>query len=224
LESYQQRILRFLNGSPDEIWRTLLNSINNLFLPDLRFVGEHKKDRIVFLGTHAVIQTVSKHLFGKKGLDATEFYLKHFVDGEVEHLQFSKISRILHKMRNVLAHQWLSSLAYEYVIDYNIDEGWVQDDDGVHINPDVYLEQFLSGWGQGGRIWAYDQLLSLREREIARYRFLADWLQLGKSHPLRKSLSEISMQGDETGLEAIAMAFKDKVAKRLTEEPDRRAD
>lgn len=220
MESYQQRILRFLNGSPDEIGRTLLNSISNFFLPDLRLVGEHKKDRLVFLGTHAVIQTVSKQLFGKTGLDATEFYLRHFVDVDVVHLQFSKISWILHEMRNVLAHQWLSGLAYKYAIDYRIDEGWVQEDDGVHINPDVYLEQFLSGWGRGGRIWYYDQLLSLREREIARYRIMADWLQLGRSDPLRKRLREISSQGDETELEAITMAFKDKVAKRLAEEPE----
>jgi hypothetical protein len=113
LEPHQKRILRFLDGSPDEIALTLLNSISNFFLPDLRFVGEHKKDRLVFLGTHAIIQIVSKHLFGKRGLDATEFYLRHFVDGEVVHLQFSKISRILHEMRNVLAHQWLSALAYD---------------------------------------------------------------------------------------------------------------
>lgn len=213
MEPFKERLGRFLYVGVDEIPLTLLNSISNFFLPDLRLAGEQKLDRLIFLGTHAIIQTVGKHIFNQTGKDATRFYLEHFVDGTESHLKFSKIADLIHELRNVLAHQWLSHQSYSYAIDYRIEQGWIHGPDGIHINPAVYLDQFIKGFGGGGKIWGYRDLLTDRERLLLKYRYITHWLGLRHNHPICQGVQQLTTVPDGDPLHRAERRIQDMIAK-----------
>lgn len=214
MEPFEARLRRFLYGGVDEIPWTLLNSISNFFLGDLRAAGERKLDRLVFLGTHMVMQTVGKHIFGRMGKDATKFYLEHFVDGEESHLKFSEVADLIHELRNILAHQWFSIRSYSYAIDYRIVVGWTDGPDGIHINPDIYLQQFLDGFGAGGRVWNYRALLTDRERLLVKYRYITNWLGLERKHPICQGVQELATLPVGDQLVAVEEQIRKMIAKQ----------
>lgn len=213
MEPFAERLRRFLYSGVDEIPLTLLNSVSNFFLPDLSSAGERKLDRLVFLGTHAIIQTIGKHIFNRGGNDATKFYLEHFVDGAEPHLKFSDIADLIHDLRNVLAHQWLSHRSYSYAIDYRIKEGWIHGPDGIHINPDVYLHQFLDGFGASGKIWHYRDLLTERERLLVKYRYITHWLGLKGKHPICREVKSLAALPDGEALTNAEQRIREIIAK-----------
>src|SRR5262249_23818597 len=159
--------------------------ISNFLLPELRAAREAKADHLLFLGTHAVIQTVGQSIFGLEGLAATSFYLKHFVDGDAPDTTFSLIAEDLHDMRNVIAHQWFSRPLHDVAITYAIPEGWKAVGDTIHINPDIYAGRFLSGFEAGGSIWDYDVLVTDEVLCVRRLEYAARLMKLGRKHPLR---------------------------------------
>jgi len=187
MEPFNKRLHRFLTSDVHEIPATLLNSISNFFLPELRSAKAAKADRLLFLGTHAVIQTVCEQIFAKRGAEATRFYLEHFVDRATPDGKFSAVAADIHEMRNTYAHQWLSRSLHEVAINYTMAEGWKVVGDDLHINPDVYADQFLAGFGAGGPIWDYDKLVTDDELRVRRYTFLVRWLKLPKKHPIAVS-------------------------------------
>jgi len=163
MESFEKRLKRFSTSSLDEVPLTILNSIANFFLPELRLAKEYKLDRLIFLGTHAIIQTVSERLFRKRGPKGTRFYFESFVDGSTYDTKFSLVSDSIHAMRNVYAHQWISTRTHNITIDYRTVEGWKKEADGLHINPDIYAQHFLDGFGMGERIWNWDQMMTHKD-------------------------------------------------------------
>jgi hypothetical protein len=214
VEPFKARLGRFLYSGIDEIPLTLLNSISNSFLRDLRSAGERKLDRLVFLGTHAIIQTVGKHIFNRRGKDATGFYLAHFVDGTESHLKFSEIADLIHELRNVLAHQWLSYRSYSYAIDYRISEGWAHGPDGIHINPAVYLDQFLKGFDADDKIWSYRDLLTERERLLVKYRYITSWLGLKGKHPISQEVKRLATLTDGDALAGAERRIREMIEKK----------
>lgn len=146
----------------------------------------------MFMGIHAVMQTVGEIIFGLTGLEATNFYLEHFVDGESEDLRFSNIATILHDMRNVLAHRWTSAAAYRYAIDYREKKGWWKGSDGIHINPSVYFESFKERYPYSKPDRDYRRLVTEEELRSRKYRFIINWLELEGKHPLRAKVKKLS--------------------------------
>jgi hypothetical protein len=165
--------------------------VANFFLPEIQVAKEKSLDRLIFMGIHATIQTVSEKIFGKRGLEGTRFYLKHFVDGSTQDRQFSLISDDIHEMRNVVAHQWLSSRTHDIAINYAMPEGWKLEPNLLHINPDIYAEQFLASFGRGGPIWTYRQLVSDQELTIRKYQFIKDWLHLNKQSAIAQAIKTL---------------------------------
>ena len=163
MEAFNDRLCRFLKGSSRDVPLTLLNSISNFFLPDLRKIGELRLDRFMFLGTHAVIHTIEGILFDRHGPAATKSYLSSYVDGQEENTMFSLVADTIHELRNDLAHQWISTHAYRYIIDYRRELGWWEDTEGVHINPDRYFKQFIASWEGDGAIWNCHSAMSERK-------------------------------------------------------------
>lgn len=155
-----------------------------LLIPDLRKVGELRLDRFMFLGAHAVIHTIEGILFDRHGPAATKSYLSSYVDGQEENTMFSLVADTIHELRNDLAHQWISTHAYRYIIDYRRELGWWEDTEGVHINPDRYFEQFIASWEGDGAIWNCHSAMSERDLELMRYRFLLKWLNVPKEDPI----------------------------------------
>src|SRR4030095_9745134 len=119
MEAVENRLRGFLRHGPEVLFGSILNSIHSFFNEQLAKAGEHRHEDLVFLGTHAVMQTVAEKMFGKTGADGTEFYLKNFVDHlSLVDRQFSLVASEVHEIRNVKAHMWMSSRLHEFIVDY----------------------------------------------------------------------------------------------------------
>jgi hypothetical protein len=207
MEELNSRLGRFLRHHPDELFGTILDSINNFFIPELRNAGELRLETLVFLGTHSVMQTVSEKIFGRSGETATEFYLKNFVDHpSIQDRQFSLVASDVHSIRNIKAHLWMSSRLHDVVIDYQQPEGWRRLQRTLSLNPAVYLEQFFDGFN--GRIWNWEQLAPQELFVVQKYRYLRDWLELPKGDPIRHAIEKLdaaapSLRSDEAAIKLL---------------------
>lgn len=78
MESFETRLRRFVENPPGEIFGTLLNSIANYLLPQLRAILPRLEANVdlFFLGSHAIAQTVSEKLLGERGAKGTFAYLE----------------------------------------------------------------------------------------------------------------------------------------------------
>jgi hypothetical protein len=137
------------------------------------------------------MQTIGEYIFGMSGESATKFYLEHFVDGDKQDERFSEIHELLHEMRNVLAHRWMSSRNHEYALDYREEKGWWRGPDGIHINPSVFFGAFKSRFPDTAPERDYRMFVSERDLRIRRCKFVADWIGLAKKHPVRKTIREL---------------------------------
>ncbi|GMX58530.1 MAG: hypothetical protein MCSN_1840 [Candidatus Microsyncoccus archaeolyticus] len=178
-EPRDDRLARFQNNPPAEIIDTLLNSIDNYFNNEIRItVGEaNYQTSLLFLGIHSVALTISEGLFDKSGLDGYKIFLETFVDEGESDLKFSSIASLLHDWRNVLAHQWLGSVGHKIGYDYRMDEGWQEREGITFINPRIYCNQYLKAFGQGGKAWNYQNLLSEDELNSAKQRLINKYIK-----------------------------------------------
>src|SRR6476620_6032316 len=142
MESFENRLKRFI-GNEREIPLTLIVWAQNCLLPQIQIAKEEQLDNLIFLSTHAFIQTFSDHVLGKSGPDGTKYFLQSFMDGSSPGDQFSLISAELHEMRNVMAHQLFSSRTHDMALDYRMHEGWRRDGLILLVNPVVYAQQFI---------------------------------------------------------------------------------
>lgn len=177
MESKEQRLRRFQDGPPGEIVGTLLNSIDNFYNHDeIDRAAANELWLLVILGIHSVALTITEGVFGKRGVEGFRFYLEHFVDGKTEGFNFSKIAAEIHNMRNVVAHQWLSSSMYDFALNTGISKGWEKHGDDIHLNPQLFYEAFKAGFSAHGRIWDYDKLLTEDEHREAKDRLLKKYI------------------------------------------------
>ena len=176
METYEKRLKRLQSGPPIEAIETVLNSIDNFFVTqELSRAAEEGLGNLLILGIHAVAEIVSELVYGKVGLDGLKFYLENFVDGEKQDCKFSKIAAELNTWRNILAHQWISSMGHEWGYDYSVREGWRRDNGRVIINPKIYFECFDKGFD--GPIWNYDKFLDEKGLEEAKNRIIKKFLK-----------------------------------------------
>jgi hypothetical protein len=178
VETFEDRLRRFLFGSPNEIFVTILNSISNFTLPQLRAASNAELYKLALLGAHSAMQTISEQIYGQHGVDATTFYLTNFVDGDGEDTQFSTIARELHAYRNVHAHRWSSRSNHAVGLDTNDRRGWWRDDEGLHINPVTFMTCFSAGFRADSPMWRMPRELDPLMRLIQKYKYLRQWLEL----------------------------------------------
>jgi hypothetical protein len=191
MEAYKKRLKGFVDQSELEIpgWMTI--SMQNYILPELYVAKEKKLDRLIFLGTHSIIQTIAEKLFDTKGPAGTQFYLENFVDGNTQDKRFSLISDDIHEMRNVMAHQWWAVSTHEIALNHEMSEGWKREPGLLHINPEVYVEQFARAFERGELIEKYCQLLTEEQRAVRKYYFIRDWLRLSTSDPIAQEIKKL---------------------------------
>src|SRR5438128_6298272 len=96
MESFKQRLKRFVDQDELEIPGWLTVSMQNYILPEIHVAKNNGLFQLVFLGTHSIIQTVSEKLFDVRGPAGTKFYLENFVDGDTRDRKFSLISDDIH--------------------------------------------------------------------------------------------------------------------------------
>jgi hypothetical protein len=179
MEAFEARLKRFLYNSPNEVFYTILNSIKNYTLPELKAATNVGLYRLAFLGAHAVMQTISEDIYAKKGFDATKFYLKNFVDGTNPGTDFSTIAKDLHDYRNTYAHQLSSRPNHSVGFDTSLMEGWRRDVDGLHINPVLFMDCFIGAFHSGELLklpLKFNELTALQRK----YSYLQCWLDLPK--------------------------------------------
>lgn len=164
-ESKEARLKRFQANGPNEAILTLLNSIDNFFNNEIRYIvnQETQQTSLMLIGIHAAILTIAEAFYGKSGLKGYTRFLKDFVDQELPNQKFSTIAKELHDWRNIIAHQWLSAKGHNFGYAFTIDEGWKREDDVLYINPAIYAKQYLGAFVGGGKIWDYRDLFSTEE-------------------------------------------------------------
>ncbi len=173
MEDQDKRLERFQSGPPVEIVGTLLNSIDNFYNhQEIDQAATNELWLLVILGIHSVALTITEGVFGKRGEGGFRFFLENFVDENEEGANFSAIAAEIHNMRNVIAHQWLSSSLYGFALDTTINKGWEMRDGILHFNPQRYYEAYSRAFADRGRIWSYDRLLSKQEYQQAKDRLL----------------------------------------------------
>lgn len=202
MESFEERLRRFVNGAPEEFALTLVNSIANFLVPQIRVAADHELHELVFLGTHSIMQTVGEKILGKTGPEATRSYLESLVDGDTDDTRFSLISDDLHEMRNVTAHQWMSRRTHCIALDCKMAEGWKRAVD-LHINPTVFAQHFLRGFGPGGKIYLlHRKMVTKRDLVLRKYDFVRDWLDLKSKDPIATEIKQLAALTAEPDLQA----------------------
>jgi len=178
MEPVANRIGRFQNSHPIEIIDTLLNSIDNHFNNEIRLTvrSENYQTSLMFIGVHAVALTITEGFFNINGPDGYKKFLESYVDRDTPDTKFSHIADKIHSWRNILAHQWLGARGYDIGYDYEQEEGWVNRESVIFINPRIYCEQYLSAFEAGGSIWDYDKRFTEDEMQAIKERLLSKFL------------------------------------------------
>lgn len=174
-ETAERRLERFQNGSPIESIETLLNSIDNYFNNEIRDTISnlrYPQTTLMFLGIHAAILTISEVFFNDKGSSGYKLFLESYVDNKGRTDNFSLIADDIHKWRNIVAHQWLSTKGHSLAYTYDSDKGWMRENGILYINPRVYCEQYLAAFRGGGKIWLYSQYFTQDELEVIKQRII----------------------------------------------------
>lgn len=175
MESKDERLRRFQDGSPVEIIETLLNSINNFFNAEIQSAREHRAWDLALLGIHSVALTISEGLFAQRGPAGYRTFLERFVDRESQ--GFSAVAEEIHAWRNVVAHQWLSQRGHDFAFDTTLATGWERRGTTLHFNPRVYADAYLDAFAAGGKIWDWHELLTDEDAEAAKRRMIEKFVR-----------------------------------------------
>ena len=172
MEIYQDRLSRFQQGPPTEVISTLTNSINNFFNPEIARAADNESWSLMFMGVHAAALTVSQGLFGLTGREAYLQFLRAFVDDAAPGTDFSSVGTEIHRWRNVVAHQWLSTTGYTFGFDPSMELGWERRDGVVVVNPIKYHEGYRRAFRTESNLWRPQTFLSSAEMEAAKARLI----------------------------------------------------
>ena len=175
---------------PEELFGTIVTSLHNyLLIRQVKPAAEQELEYLVFLGTHAVMQTVGEWIFGLRGIEGTRFYLEHFVDVPTpEDKRFSSIVSDIHDLRNIHAHQWFSAHLHQIAFDYRISEGWKLEGQKLHINPRLYASQFIERFPS---VYDFSRHTTAQNLRVQFYHFLMRWLDLSGDDPIRRDVKAL---------------------------------
>jgi len=176
MESKEDRLRRFQNGSPVEIIDTLLNSIDNLLNRQIEHAASLACWDLTILGIHAIALTISEALFNTRGRTGYRLFLERFVDRDEPGRSYSAIADDIHNWRNVIAHQWLAQSGHDIVFDASMDLGWKRDRSTLHFNPKLYTADYITAFDAGGKIWDWQDLLTVEQAEAAKNRLIDKYL------------------------------------------------
>lgn len=210
IQSFENRLKRFVYSEPDIFILTLTNSLDNFFLPELKKAKELQLTQLFFLGAHAIMQTVCEAIYGKTRLMATRFFLKNFVDGNTPDKQFSLIADELHRMRNVTAHQWLSKQGHKIFIDFNMREGWKRERGMLLINPNIFADQFFLAFSARSQYWTLWEQVPPQELALRKYKYICGFLDLKPSDPIAEEVAKLRPH-----MKRQALAKRERVIQKM---------
>jgi len=171
MESYEDRLRRFQDNGPGEVIGTLLNSINNLFNPEIQRAADQECWSLMMIGTHGVALTIVEGVFGVSGEQGFVRFLKEYMDGAEPGGDWSTIGHELHEWRNVLAHQWLSAAGYGFAWHPGIDVGWERRGDLIVVNPIRYHAAYRQAWSNPN-LWLPNRIITDTDFQKAKRRLI----------------------------------------------------
>lgn len=155
MENPQKRLDRFKNNHPIESTDTLLNSLNNYFIPEIKLALKNKQYSLIVLGTHSIALTISESFWKLRGPDGYKKFLEEFINDNKNN--FLEIADDIHNMRNNIAHQWLAKSNYFFGFNEIMDYGWKKENNIIYFNPKIYCKEYLKAFDRGGKIWQYNK-------------------------------------------------------------------
>jgi hypothetical protein len=213
METFDDRLYRFLNSRPVNIFGWMTVWAQNELAPQVKLVTKPGAEVLLFVGCHTFIQGFMEKTYGIRGKAATHEFLLRFMDGSNTHDQFSAVFSEIHEMRNVMAHQMYSAATHDIAFNFKLKHGWHHIGTDLHINPTIFGEQFVAAL-DGGRLrkwrnWTSPELL-MRQK----WRFISDWLHLKPKNPLRIAVETFAqlptMQDLATAEAALRKQFETK--------------
>ncbi|HXH90464.1 MAG TPA: hypothetical protein VNN25_02700 [Thermoanaerobaculia bacterium] len=209
MESFEDRLRRFVKGADREFALTIFMMVRNALLIEVEDAAKKHLLTLTLLGTHAAMQMVCEKVFGLKGIDATEFYLEQFVDGTAPDRKYSAIVAELHEQRNVMAHQGFSSTQHVIAYDWGLSGGFEWKGNTLHLNPDIYIADFIAGAARYSKVaTTYVTDFEMAKRK---YAFIRDWLDLPKGDSLDDQLKNVKNLPDLPALRAAEPPLQDVI-------------
>jgi hypothetical protein len=212
MEDWQERLARYLDGRPVNIFGWMTVWAQNELVPQIASVNKPGFETLLFLGTHGFIQTFMESVYDLRGLAGTKAFLERFMDQPQATNQFSLIAAEVHEMRNVLAHQLYAIHTHHIAYDYTIAVGWVKNGDVLHVNPTIYGNQFMSAL-DGGRLRKWRTWTTPESLIRQKWQFVVRWLGLSKADPIAKAVKALlggSAHDVATGTPAVRKMFATK--------------
>lgn len=201
MESVEDRLERFLNGSPNEVFFTILNSLHNFLVKgEIRIALESGLYTLAMFGSHAVMQTIGEQIYGLRGPDATTHFLREFVDAACPEADFASIAAEIHELRNVGAHRWSATSQHSIVFDLTLSDGWERRGTDLHFNVGHFLECFILSFQAHGPMWELPRAIPAATAQVRKYRYLARWLELDRGDEISRAIR--GLDADETTLDA----------------------
>ena len=62
----------------------------------------------------------------------------------------------------------------------------------ITINPTIFVDQFLSGFGADGRIWGWQEHVSKMDLTIRKYNYIKRWLALDKENQISVAIRKLA--------------------------------
>jgi hypothetical protein len=174
METKENRLKRLQEGKPVEALLTLFTLQSSFFVDiELKPAAEKRLCNLLILGIHAVAETWAEILFDDKSVTGFERYLEYFVDGNKSDEKFSTIAEEINAWRNIIAHQWLSSLGHSFGVNCDMKEGMKRENGILYFNPVIYfkcfLEKFERTWSIIKEIFSEEEHEQMKQRIIEKY-------------------------------------------------------
>jgi hypothetical protein len=213
VQSFEGRLKSFL-GSDTEFTGYIFWTIWNDLLPEVEQAAKAHLLGMTFLGTHAAIHTVCEKVFGLEGEAATKFYLENFVDGKTPDRKYSMVATEIHNIRNVMAHRGFSKSQHFTAYDWGLAGGFEWKGNVLHINPDIYVADFMDGKGNYAKV--RKKLVDPDRIELVRrkYQFIWSWLELHKGDALSQDFKKLQLCRDLASVRVAEKRLKQKLKQR----------
>ncbi|SRR5216684_3567782 len=205
MQDWKERLKSFLGSDMEWAGYIYMTTWNDL-QPEIEEAAKRHMLVMIFMGTHAAIQTVGEKVFGREGEEATKFYLEHFVDGPTPDRKYSTVANLIHNIRNVMAHRGYSKSQHFTGYDWGLPGGFAWKGDQFHINPDRYVEDFVAGSGNYAKVQRKD--VSIENLVRRKYGFIRSWLELEKGDALNQKVKTFQALPNLSALRAAEPALK----------------
>jgi len=212
MQEWQDRLKSFLESDTEWTGYIFMTTWNDL-LPEIQEAAKKHMLVMIFLGTHAVIQTVAEKVFGYSDPEeATKFYLEHFVDKKEPDRKYSTVASQIHHIRNVMAHRGYSKAQHFTGYDWGLSGGFEWKGDQFHINPDRYVEDFVDGSGDYSKVRR--KLVQAEDLVRRKYGFIRSWLELPNGDALHGMIKTFQKLPNLDALRKAEPALKEAILKK----------